>query len=385
MKPETIIKAEAKNLGFSLAGITSPDPPNHLDVFESWLAAGYYADMKYLSRPDMVTKRQQPKELMPDCKSIICLAFPYPNANSSLPNENQLTGRIASYAWLPDYHLTIPILIDELIEQVENKLGRKIGFQAFTDSAPILERDIAQRAGLGWIGKNSCLIHPDQGSFFLLAEVFTDIELENDQPFLSDRCGSCTRCLEACPTHCILADRTIDSNRCISYLTIENKGPIPLDLRKYTGNWFFGCDICQMVCPWNRLRVGKTIHHTLASSERELIFPDPIEELAVSGQEFNIKSANTPILRSKRKGYLRNVAIALGNLKSVESVPTLANSLMVDNEPLIRGAAAWALGQIDGEKARLALQDRLVQESDAVVCEEIHLALEQMNDNTTLK
>ncbi len=169
MKPETIIKAEAKNLGFSLAGITTPDPPDHLEVFESWLAAGYHADMKYLSRPDTVTKRQQPKELMPDCKSIICLAFPYPNANdSSCQMKINYTGRIAAYAWLPDYHLTIPILINELIERIENNLGRKINYKAFTDSAPILERDIAQRAGLGWIGKNSCLIHPDQGSFFLL-------------------------------------------------------------------------------------------------------------------------------------------------------------------------------------------------------------------------
>jgi epoxyqueuosine reductase len=320
---------------------------------------------------------------MPDCKSIICLAFPYPNANSLSPIDTQLTGRIAAYAWLPDYHHTIPILINELIIRIQNNLGRKIRYKSFTDSAPILEREIAQRAGLGWIGKNSCLIHPDHGSFFLLAEVFTDIKLESDQPFLADRCGSCTRCLEACPTHCILPDRTIDSNRCISYLTIENKGPIPYDLRKNIGNWVFGCDICQMVCPWNGLRVGKTIHNTLASSERELTFHDTIEELALSDQEFNIKFANTPILRSKRKGYLRNVATSLGNAKSEEAVPALAKSHLVDNEPLIRGAAAWALGKIGGEKARSILQDRLVQESDAIVREEIHLALGQMNGNST--
>ncbi len=256
MKPEKIIKAEAKNLGFSLVGITTPDTPDHFSVFESWLSAGYQAGMKYLSREDTIAKRYQPKELMAECKSIICLALPYPNANSLVVNDNKPTGRIAAYAWLPDYHHTIPILINELMIRIENNLGRKIRYRSFTDSAPILERDIAQRAGLGWIGKNSCLIHPEQGSYFLLAEIFTDIELEIDQPFLADRCGSCTRCLEACPTHCILPDRTIDANRCISYLTIENKGPIPHDLRKYTGNWVFGCDICQMVCPWNRLRVG---------------------------------------------------------------------------------------------------------------------------------
>jgi len=369
------IKAEAKNLGFSLAGITTPDPPDHFGIFEAWLAAGFHADMKYLSRSDTVAKRQQPKGLMPDCKSIICLAFPYPNSNFLQPIDNQLTGKIASYAWLPDYHLKIPILIEEFIEKVENRLGRKIEYKAFTDSAPILERDLAQRAGLGWIGKNSCLIHPEQGSYFFLAEVFTNIEMETDLPFLADRCGSCTRCLEACPTNCILPNRTIDANRCISYLTIENKGSIPSDFRQYIGNWVFGCDICQMVCPWNQLRVGKTIQQSLVSQEQELIYPDIIEGLSLSEHEFKKRFTGTAILRLKRKGYLRNVATVLGNMKPGEAVAALVNSLMVESEPLVRGAAAWALGQIGGENARLALNDRFNQESDAYVREEIQLAL----------
>ncbi len=330
MKPETIIKAEAKNLGFSLTGITSTDTPDHFGVFEAWLAAGYHADMKYLSRADTVAKRKQPKELMPECKSIICLAFPYPNANFLQPNENQLTSRIASYAWLPDYHLTIPILINEFIERIENKLGRNINYKAFTDSAPILERDIAQRAGLGWIGKNSCLIHPDQGSFFLLAEVFTDIELEIDQPLLADRCGSCTRCLEACPTHCILPDRTIDANRCISYLTIENKGPIPRDLRKYTGNWVFGCDICQMVCPWNRIRGGNTDYQVLPSTEMQQLLPDTIDELSLSDVDFKWKICRyTHFALKKERVSFEILLHHWGNAKSEEAVPALVNSLNV--------------------------------------------------------
>jgi epoxyqueuosine reductase len=381
MNPEQIIKAEAKNLGFSQAGITTPDTPDHFDVFESWLTAGYQADMKYLSREDTIAKRYHPKDLLPECKSIICLAFPYPNANDLVVNDNKPTGRIASYAWLPDYHLTIPILINELITRIENNLGRKIVYKAFTDSAPILERDIAQRAGLGWIGKNSCLIHPDHGSFFLLAEVFIDLELEDDQPLLADRCGSCNRCLGACPTQCILPDRTIDANRCISYLTIENKGPISRDLRKYTGNWVFGCDICQTVCPWNKLRVGKVYPQAFISPEPRKTFPKMIDEFSMSEQEFNVKFADTSILRSKRKGYLRNVATALGNLKSGEAVSTLVNSLLEENEPLIRGAAAWALGQIGGQKARSALRDQLVQESDAIVREELQLALNKIENN----
>jgi epoxyqueuosine reductase len=380
-----IIKAEANNLGFSLAGITTVDSPDHFEVFESWIASGFHANMKYLARTDTVAKRRQPKELMPDCKSIICLAYPYPNANFQQPIENHLIGRIASYAWLPDYHLTIPILIDELIARIAKLFGRKILYKAFTDSAPILERDIAQRAGLGWIGKNSCLIHPDHGSFFFLGEVFTDIELENDQPFLADRCGSCTRCLEACPTHCILPDRTIDANRCISYLTIENKGPIPHVLRNFTGDWVFGCDICQMVCPWNSRRAVSADQPPRQSSEMQKQFPNMMEELLLSDQDFKWNYAKTPILRLKRKGYIRNIATALGNLKSKEGVPALVNTLMVDSEPLVRGAAAWALGQIGGEKARLALQDWLVQESDEIVREEIRMALGQMKDTSTLE
>jgi epoxyqueuosine reductase len=381
MKPEQIIKAEAKNLGFSLTGITTPDTPEHFGFFESWLSAGYQADMKYLMRQDTVAKRYQPKELMPECKSIICLAFPYPNANELVVNGGKPTGRIAAYAWLPDYHLTIPILINDLMIRIENYLGRKIEYKTFTDSAPILERDIAQRAGLGWIGKNSCLIHPVHGSYFLIAEIFTDIELEIDQPLLADRCGSCARCLKACPTHCILPDRTIDANRCISYLTIENKGPIPPDLRKFTGNWVFGCDICQMVCPWNRMRVGNLRHLNLAALESRLLLPDAIEEMSLSDQEFKRRFADTPILRLKRKGYLRNIAIALGNMRSREAVPTLLNSLTVENEPLIRGAAAWALGQIGGEMARSTLQERFVQEGDVNVREELRLALNQIENN----
>jgi epoxyqueuosine reductase len=380
---KNIIKAEAKDLGFSLAGITTPDTPDHFDVFASWLAAGYHADMNYLSRVDTVAKRKQPKELMPDCKSIICLAFPFPNVNSPQPNENQLAGSIASYAWVPDYHLTIPTLINELMERMENKLGRKVQYKAFTDSAPILERELAQRAGLGWIGKNSCLIHPDQGSYFLLAEVFTDIQMDIDEPFLADRCGSCTRCLEACPTHCILPNRTTDANRCISYLTIENKGPIPYDLRKYIGNWVFGCDICQMVCPWNRLRVGNTYQEAFISPDLETTFPNIINELCLSDQEFIEKFANTPILRTKRKGYLRNIAIALGNMETVEAVPNLVRRIMEDSEPLIRGAAAWALGQIGGEKGRSALVDRLNQEGDADVLQEIHQSINHLENSST--
>ena len=205
--------------------------------------------------------------------------------------------------------------------RVEKILGRKIAYRAFTDSAPILERDLAQRAGLGWIGKNGCLIHPDLGSFFLLAEVFMDIELDVDQPFTADRCGSCHRCIEACPTRCIQSDRTIDSSRCISYLTIENKGPIPQELRPRLGNWIFGCDICQMVCPWNRLRTGKDGEHITNEQVVQNGLMTLADEMDITEEGFRHEFSRSPILRAKRKGYLRNIAVALGNSGDVKAIP----------------------------------------------------------------
>ncbi|HSL46406.1 MAG TPA: tRNA epoxyqueuosine(34) reductase QueG, partial [Anaerolineales bacterium] len=206
---------------------------------------------------------------------------------------------------------------------------------------PLLERDLAQRAGIGWIGKNTCLIHPEHGSYFLLSEILLDLDLEPDPPFVTDHCGTCRRCIDACPTDCILPDRTIDATRCISYLTIELKDDIPVELRDKIGSWVFGCDICQMVCPWNRF-AGKG---DSAFEERGPL-PALTEELALTPQGFNQRFKGSPVKRAKRRGYLRNVAVALGNTGDMHALPVLQSALN-DEEPMIREHAQWAIEKIN--------------------------------------
>jgi epoxyqueuosine reductase len=260
----------------------------------------------------------------------------------------------------------------ELVDFIENRIGSAVPNRWYTDTGPILERDLAQQAGLGWVGKNTCLINPQQGSFFLLAEVFLGIKLEPGIPFSSDRCGTCTRCIEACPTDCIQADRTIDASRCVSYLTIELKGAIARDLRSQLGDWVFGCDICQQVCPWNQRLAQQD-----RSDRRDIAFEQPylIPELALTPQEFNRRFKDSPVKRAKRRGYLRNIAVALGNSGSASAIPQLIKSLNEDIEPLVRGHAAWALGRINGEQARKSLVEASLEEKDPYVLEEIRFAL----------
>jgi epoxyqueuosine reductase len=226
---------------------------------------------------------------------------------------------------------------------------------------------------LGWIGKNTCLIHPQLGSYFFLAEILLGIELEADAPFLADRCGACRRCIEACPTGCILPERTLDAGRCISYLSIELKGAIPPELRPSMGEWTFGCDVCQQVCPWNRF----------APSEGDPAFapqpngsPSELQaELRMTAEEFNRKFKHSAVKRAKRRGYLRNVAVALGNLGQPEAVKELQAALENDPEPLVRAHAAWALGKIGSEEAQIGLRSVSSKEKDAQVLAEIQFAL----------
>lgn len=294
--------------------------------------------MDYLATERSRLRRADPREIMPECKSILVLATPY---SPSSPPQREGGGEIASYAWGEDYHDILPTRMRELVQFIEEQVGCPIKNRWYTDTGPILERDLAQRAGIGWIGKNTCLINPKHGSYFLLSEILLDLKLEPDSPLVTDHCGTCTRCIEACPTDCILPDRTLDATRCISYLTIELKDDIPVDLRDKIGNWVFGCDICQTVCPWNRF-----------ASEGDSAFGDYspgkhlIEELSVSTQEFNQRFKGTPIERAKRRGYIRNIAVALGNTGDVYALPVLQNALH-DEEPLVREHAQWAIERID--------------------------------------
>jgi epoxyqueuosine reductase len=334
------INQEAQRLGFDLAGITTPDPPPHWPAFQNWLAMGRHASMKYLEDP----RRADPRLLLPECKSIFVLAVRYADPRSAtLPPDHPRLGRVASYAWGRDYHLVLPEKLEALADFIQRETGSPVPHRCYTDAGPLLERDLAQRAGLGWIGKNTCLIHPQLGSFFFLAELLLGIELEPDPPFTADYCGACTRCIEACPTGCILPDRTLDARRCISYLTIENKGAILPDLRPQMGNWVFGCDLCQMVCPWNRR--AKPDPDPAFAPRSGVPAPDLTAELSLTPTEFNRKFRQSPVQRARRRGYLRNVLVALGN-RGVPEACAAIEAIAGGEDELLAEHARWALRRI---------------------------------------
>jgi epoxyqueuosine reductase len=340
------IKDKARQLGFTLAGVTTPESPPHYSTFENWLAQGHHGTMNYLAEERSRLRRADPREILPECKSILVLATPYspplPMGDCEALRQKGLgvRGEIASYAWGEDYHDILPSRMKELVQFIEEQVGVPVKNRWYTDTGPILERDLAQRAGIGWIGKNTCLINPKQGSYFLLSEILLDLHLEPDPPFVTDHCGTCTRCIEACPTDCILPNRTIDATHCISYLTIELKEDIPTELREKLGNWVFGCDICQMVCPWNRFAVEGDPAFGNDQPSYELT-----DGLAISPQEFNKRFRQSPVKRAKRRGYLRNVAVALGNTGDIHALPVLQNALDHE-EPMVREHAKWAIEKI---------------------------------------
>jgi len=339
-----IIKAKALQLGFTLAGVTTPEPPSHYSTFENWLARGHHGEMKYLATDRSRERRADPRQILPECKSILVLATPYSPARGLNSHEaaHRDEGQVASYAQGEDYHDVLPARMKKLVSFIEEQVGRPVKNRWYADTGPILERDLAQRAGIGWIGKNTCLINPKQGSYFLLSEILLDLELQPDTPFITDHCGTCTRCIEACPTDCILPDRTIDATRCISYLTIELKDDIPIELRDKMGNWVFGCDICQMVCPWSRFAPESDP----AFSDKQ---PQPplTDELSLTPSAFNQRFKRTPIQRTKRRGYVRNVAVALGNSGDMHALPVLRQNALNDEEPMVRKHAQWAIEQIE--------------------------------------
>ncbi|MGH2581683.1 MAG: tRNA epoxyqueuosine(34) reductase QueG [Anaerolineales bacterium] len=367
------IKDKAHQLGFDLVGVTTPDPPLHLEVYRAWVKNDRNGEMDYLEGEKAYKRRADPREILAECKSVLVLGLPYSNPDSKA-SDSSGHGRIAAYAWGEDYHQVLSERLEAIVEFIEHEVGHPVPNRWYTDTGPILEREFAQRAGFGWIGRNTMLINPEKGSYFFLAEILLGIELEPDQPLETDHCGSCKRCIEACPTECILPDRTLDASRCISYLTIELKGRIPADLRPQMGDWIFGCDVCQAVCPWNE-------RFALASGDPSFlprVGHDIVElesELRLSVEKFNRKFQNSPVKRAKRRGYLRNVAVALGNEGDASRVPALRRALLAETEPLVRGHAAWALGAIGGDAAIAALREALENEREGTVVEEIHSAL----------
>ena len=280
--------------------------------------------------------------------------------------SSQTFGRVAAYAWGVDYHHAVPPLLLQFVERLAQHLGQKFKFKVHTDSSPILEREFAASAGLGWIGKNTCLIHPELGSYFLLAEILTDLELPVNDQIVEDHCGTCQRCIQACPTGCIRSDRTLDAGRCISYMTIENKGEISPDIHPLLGNWVFGCDICQMVCPWNQRFARHPILSPLQQNPSHA-WVDLEKELTISELEFISTYEQRPISRTHYSGWLRNCIVAAGNLKSKELIPPLIALLFNNPEPMVRTHAAHAISKYENIQAQSALNQALTQESNPQV------------------
>ena len=368
------IRERALSLGFDLFGVTPAEPLPGSDFYARWLALGYAGEMEYLQRNR--EKRGDPRLLVPGAASVICVGMnyhpgPQEDAAGDRGDSPGLGGRISVYACGDDYHEVVKKRLAELWRFIEEEAGRPVRGRWYVDTAPVLERELAQRAGLGWWGKNTCLINKRRGSWFFLGEIVTDLELRSDEPAV-DHCGTCTRCLDACPTDAFPEPYVLDSRRCISYLTIELRTSIPETLRPGIGDWLFGCDVCQDVCPWNRKAVPA--RETAFSSRPELERPDLAELMKLDAEGFARLFRNSPVKRPKRSGFLRNVAVALGNSGRPEAVGVLIPALKHE-EPLVRGHVAWALGQLRGPEAESALRDALAKEEDGGVREEITGAL----------
>lgn len=389
------IKEKAYNLGFDLIGLTPAKCAPHTEAYRHWLEKGYQAEMAWLGREP--ERRSDPRQILPTAQSVVVVGLSYFVLNP--PSEiwdDPSRGRIARYAWGLDYHEVMLPRLRELGDFVAREVGRTANRRAYVDTGPVLERDFAAQAGLGFIGKNTLLINPKIGSYLFLGEILVDVELEYDEPALDGgtsccidltrihppltppnggrtlsaspplggtegghlgaskhlgTCGACTRCLSICPTHAFPAPYILDSRRCISYLTIELKDSIPPELRPLMGNWIFGCDACQEICPWVR-RYSQPTRESFLNYDPDWVAPKLVDLMELDETAFRARFKGTPLLRTKRRGLLRNVAVALGNWGSSEALPALEQALH-DPEPLVREHAQWAIERI--KNAQLSL------------------------------
>jgi epoxyqueuosine reductase len=340
---EDQVKSMAAELGFDACRIASAREATHADAFREWIAAGKHGGMAWLERnPD---RRCDPREVLPGCKSLISLALNYFPGEIPFPDGHPGGYRIARYAWNDDYH----DLLDAKLRDFDAELRALGGIQKpYVDTGPVLERDFATDAGLGWNGKSTMQIHPRLGTWFFLAEILTTLELAPDHPF-GDHCGKCTRCISACPTQAITAPHRLDARRCISYLTIENKGPIPIEFREAIGDRIYGCDDCLDACPWNRF-ASESREATFQA--REAVFRLRLRDfLALDDDGFRSLFAKSPIKRIKRPRFLRNVCVALGNTGTPDDLPALTRAA-ADPDPLVAEHAEWAISRIRKRQRR---------------------------------
>ncbi|MBM3994549.1 MAG: tRNA epoxyqueuosine(34) reductase QueG [Planctomycetes bacterium] len=350
---ETRLKEQARALGFDLVGIAPAANADGFAHLRDWLDQGFAGEMDYMVRH--AEARRHPKSILPDVRTVVMVGINYKNQGSGVRDQESggerqvpavgnapgFEGRVSSYAAGRDYHDVVREKLKKLLEWVQREVPGARG-RGVVDTTPLLERDFARRAGLGWFGKNTMLLNKRLGSFFFLGALLLDLELSSDDPFEASHCGTCTRCLDACPTDAFAGPFQLDSRRCISYLTIELRGPIPDELRPAIGEWAFGCDICQDVCPWNRKApFGRDpeLQPTDGTLHLQLL-----EILELSDEEFRRRFGGTALWRTRRAGLLRNAAIVLGNVADERALPALERAL--NDVPLVREAAQWAIAQI---------------------------------------
>ena len=333
-----LAKGHAYALGFDLVGITELGPVETAPAFDAWVEEGRAGTMAYLERG--AAKRRDTRLPLPGTTHAIVVGMDYGGGAPS--------GPVARYARGDDYHDVMDARLRELHRRLERDAGRAVHGKPYVDTGPLLERDLARRAGLGWFGKNTNLINPARGSFFFLGALVVDVALATDAPFEADRCGTCTRCIEACPTQAITAPRALDARRCISYLTIELREEIPVELRAAIGELLYGCDICQSVCPFN-VKFSRALANDSPFAPREALGLKDARTLArellgMSQDEFSAAFRGSPMKRAKLRGLKRNAAVVLGNVGTSEDVDVLTRAL--DAEPLVREHAAWAVRRI---------------------------------------
>jgi epoxyqueuosine reductase len=369
---ETLIKAQAYGLGFDLAGITALGPATTASAFDEWVARGYAGEMSYL--PRNAEKRRDSRRPFEGATTAIVVAMNYGGTEPS--------GPVARYARGDDYHDVMLDRLHELHRWLEARVGHRVSGKAYVDTGPLLERDLARRAGLGWFGKNTMLINPRAGSFFFLGSLLVDLGLESDEPFATDHCGTCRRCLDACPTGALTEAHVFDATKCIAYLTIELKGEIPAELRPLIGELVYGCDICQDVCPFNQ-KFSHELSEPAFAARASLAGKDSgalaRELLAMSPAEFSGAFKGSPMKRAKLRGLKRNSSVVLGNIGATEDIPSLSATLD-DPEPLARGHAAWALSCIGSADTVARLRERLVVEADDWVRHELTSAIASLEE-----
>jgi epoxyqueuosine reductase len=367
------IRVEAHRLGFDAVGFARAEAHPHRERLQAWLESGAHGTMDWMARePD---RRSDPRAVLASARTVISVAASYYRGDwprlTTTGRDEPSRGHIARYAWGRDYHKRLKKRTLALARSIR-RMSPGVRFALYVDTGPMLDRAWAERAGIGWIGKNTNVIRQGAGSWCFLGEIVTDLDLTPDRP-AANHCGTCVRCITACPTGAITAPYQVDARRCISYLTIEHEGPIPIELRPAIGTRIFGCDDCQEVCPWNRFATPTALPEFAERPDQQT--PELIPLLALDDSAFRERFAGTALRRAGRDRFVRNTAVALGNVGDARAIPALSQALVGDTAPTVRGHAAWALGRIGGSEAHDALRRALPREQDPGARLEIEYAL----------